>query len=64
MDDGVVLDVEEGILLRGVECPLELSLQRMQRRQHTCLRHRVHPQPIGILDASGPAIRPAFRRQQ
>ena len=51
MDDLVALDVEQRILLRGVQCPLQLPDKRIQRRDDAGLGDRVDPQPVRILDA-------------
>src|SRR5262245_17634220 len=59
MDHGIVLDVEQWVFLRGVECVFELCFQRMQRRQHGGLGDSVDPKAIRILYASERAGGPA-----
>ena len=51
MDDLVTIDVEQRILLRGVQRPLQLPDKRIQRRDDAGLGNRVDPQPVRVLDA-------------
>ena len=51
MDDLVALDVEERDSPAPCSASVRAVLERMQRRHDACLGDRVHPQPVGILDA-------------